>query len=113
MAAKRKRSLRGLGFAPEKHQEQAERLAAKATDSFKQAVESAGQKRCSLALEEYAYGREMAGAAMAESWAASGGKRRMTGDDWPTWDKAIAAFKSNCFPSDLRGLGRRPTRRKR
>ena len=112
---KRKSGLRGLGFAPEKHQEEAARYAALAADSFDRSARVAKEKQCSLALETYAFGRQMVGAAMSESWAASGGKRRMTGDDWPEWDKAIAAVKTHCIVrgSGVSGLGRKPARRTR
>lgn len=112
---KRRGGLRGLGFAPERHQEEAERAAGKAAYSFNRATEAAATKQCSLALEEYAYGREMVGVAQAESWAASNGKRRMNSSHWPEWDKAIAAVKTHCIVrgSGVSGLGRKPARRTR
>jgi hypothetical protein len=107
----RKQKMRGFGFGPEKHQDEALKAARLASEEFRRVTTSAKSGQCSLALAQLGHAREMVGVAYAESYAGSGGKRRMTGEDFPAWDPALSAFRSNCLVGGgLSGMHRRRRR---
>lgn len=103
---------RMLGFGPEKHGDLADKAADIARSEFRRAEQAAKSGQCSMALSTYGYAREQFGVAAAESWAASGGKQRLTGEDFPQWDSALSSFRKNCLVGGgLSGMRRRRSRR--